>query len=204
MEVTKILHKSSVFHSPAYPTIMRHFEIYGKTMSMLEFYKKYITKCDKKITYESWKRFMRSYWQDVMRKTQEIYDRSVDTSVKESVLEEGAIRKILAIADVTLEQIVADPMALSKIDPKERMNWLFAAMKARDSRMSVALKKKSEDRKDTIWDEVLRGAQYGAVNEGEVDMVDNRTEEPKLNAGEHIEIKVDRVERTVEFNPAEL
>ena len=59
------------------------------------------------------------------------------------------------------------------------MKWLFESMKARDSRAGVILKKKDVDRKQNIYEDMIKGAQYGDAIEGEdVEDVEPEIEEP--------------------------
>jgi hypothetical protein len=98
-----------------------------------------------------------------------ILEKYIDSKVTESEMEQSSMKNIMAITNATIQDIVARPEILATIPVKERMKWLFSAMKAKDSRMVALTKVQSEKRKTTAYEDMLQAAQYGAVEEADFD-----------------------------------
>jgi hypothetical protein len=142
---------------------MKKYEICGRSMQCRTFWKKYVTKLDENITYRMWQYYTKKIQKSIMAKSNSILAAFEDELVTEASLEQTSLKKILFIGDKTLQEILENPEQLLKIPPRERMKWVFNAMKARDSRMTVMIKKKGEERKQTVTEELLKAAQYGSV-----------------------------------------
>lgn len=161
--------KSKVATSQMLPFFLERFEKFGNSLSGREFWEKHVQPDDSDIPYKSWERFAKTLREKVQVKADKIMAKITDNKVTEIQLEKGSLKKILAIADLTLDEIIEKPEILNSIPVKDRMGWLFSAMKARDSRTNIMIKAKEEDRKTTMYEDVLKGAQYGAIDAGQVD-----------------------------------
>jgi len=128
----------------------------------------------------------------------------ITTDKTHNQLEESSLKNIFAISERTLDDLVTHPELLIAVPVKERMKWLFAAMKARDSRMVALTKVNAEKRKTTMYEDMLQSAQYGEIEESEFDEIDEETA-PKLEKpkSEPIPepIKTDKI---VSFDPNNL
>jgi len=156
--------KSIVTKSPHFEIIMKKYEEVGMAMSAQDFHKQYISKIEPAISVRVWQNFVKKFNQQVQIKAQELIDRIANKKVETAQMEDNSLRKLLAIADVTLDEVVKDPKILTAIPVSERMRWLFDAMKARDSRMTTLTKVQTEKRKTNMYEDMLEGAQYGAID----------------------------------------
>jgi len=209
--------KSPVPQSPHFNAIMRKYDAVGKYISIRKFFRDCVGKVDQSITLRMWQGFMKKYNKGIQEKAQQIIDNSQNKELSEMQLEERSIKKILQIADISLEEVMQNPEILSSIPIKDRMGWLMGVMKARDSRMNVLIKKTSEDRKANMYEDIMKGAQYGAVEadeipaeEGEFEEAQKKQEEvPKLEEGA-VEDPITQdppkkmAGETVEFKPEDL
>ena len=203
--------RSKLIAMPNFPTIIGQYELVGQHMSDRKFHKDYVSKIEPSISLNMWQSFMRKHNKHVRVKSEELMARVVDKKIQTSQMEEDSTRKILAIADVSLDEIVENPDLLKTVSVGKRMDWLFKAMSARDSRMGIMIKKNTENRKQTVMEELLKGAQYGDIEEDEVLDGEIRQEEVEV-----IESKAEPVEEEpaapqpepkkekVEFNPEDL
>lgn len=170
---------SKVTKSPHIQIILEKYNLIGRTMSLNKFYTGYVHRYDSGITKRQWGWFIKKYIQNVEIKAEAIVSLAEDQRVSDIQLEDGAIRNVLTIANLTLEGLVKEPERLTEIPVEMRMKWLFESMKARDSRAGVILKKKDVDRKQNIYEDMIKGAQYGDAIEGEdVEEVEPEIEEP--------------------------
>ncbi len=179
---------SLIEKSANYPLIMEKYESVGVFMTIREFYNDYVSKMGEGITENMWYKFMAKYNRKIQIKTEELIGRAANKKVTETQMEESSVKKILAIADVTLDQVVSNPELLNGVPLADRMAWLFSSMKARDSRMVAVAKLNAENRKTNMYEDVLKAAQYGDIKEGEI--ADQGAIEPP--------------KETVEFNPQDL
>ena len=169
--------KSKVTRSPHIQIILEKYNLLGRTMSLNKFYTGYVHRYDSGITKRQWGWFIKKYVENVEIKAEKIVALAEDKAVSDMQLEDKSIRNILTIANLSLEELVKNPERLTEIPMEERMKWLFGSMKARDSRASVLLKKKDVDRRDNIYEDMIKGAQYGDVIE-DVEEVEPEIEEP--------------------------
>jgi len=206
-QITLRYGKNQVTLSPVFDAIMAKYELFGRVMSSKKFYEQYLSKMDEQISYHTWIRFVAKHNRYVRLKAEKLMERIEDKEVKTMNMEESASRKLIAIADLTLDEIINDPTLLNAIPVVQRMNWLFDAMKARDSRASIAIKKKELDRKGDVLNELLDGAQYGAVDPDQFQQEEVR-EPRKIIKGEVVEeipAEPEPAEKKVEqFKPEDL
>jgi len=171
---------SKVAKSKYFEPIMKKYELIGRQTSIAKFHKDYVEPIDPEISYRQWKYFIEKFRKHAEKKHRAMQERILkkteETIMTEVKLEESSIKKILTLADLTLDEILEDPEKLEKIPAEQRMTWLFNAMKARDSRATVQIKKKEEDRKSNMYEDMMKGAQYGAI---EVDAIDDEDEDIK-------------------------
>jgi len=209
------LGKSKVATSQHLPMILEKFKMYGNFLSNQEFYDQHVVVEDPSITFTIWRRFAVKLRAGVKIKADKIVAKLADAKATEMGLEKKSLKKILAIADLTLDAIVDNPEILESIPVKERMSWLFNAMKARDSRTNVMIKAKEENRKTNMYEDVMKGAQYGGI-EGEQVAEDGTPPPIQESSDEVVEpppepapaVEPAPVESTppqkVEFNPNQL
>ena len=182
--------KSKVTKSPHIQIILEKYNLLGRTMSVSKFYTGYVHRYDSGITLRQWGWFIKKYVENVEIKAEKLINLAEDQAVKDIQLEDGSVRNILTIAKLTLDKLVQNPERLSEVPIEMRMKWLFESMKARDSRANVMIKKKDVDRKQNIYEDMIKGAQYGDVEEGDED------------EGEIIP-KIEEPNPEKEFNPEE-
>jgi hypothetical protein len=194
---------SRIARSPHFSAIMEKYEAFGKHMSARAFFNEYITKIDPNLKLSSWHLFVRSYNVAVAERAKEVITFSQDNNVKEIVLEERSMKNILLIGDATLAAIAANPDMLKQIPVERRIDFLFKAFDARTKRMRVALMKKDSDRKDSIYDDIMRGAQYGSIEEDEIKNV-KQIRPPEVIAGDVFKTGPAEKKTEVVFNPADL
>lgn len=173
--------KSKVTRSPHVQIILEKYNLLGRTMSLNKFYTGYVHRYDSGITKRQWGWFIKKYIENVEIKAEKIVSLAEDKAVTDNKLEDGSIRNIYTIANLTLEELVKNPERLTEIPIEMRMKWMFEAMKARDSRANIFIKKKDVDRKQNVYEDMIKSAQYGdtveedEAEEGEVEEID---EEP--------------------------
>lgn len=169
MDLQELKIKSNVItRSPFFNEIMVKYDQVGTSMSRKQFFEQYVSKMDPNLRYRSWEEFMKKYDKIVQIKAQKLLDKIADKEVSSMQMEEDSLRKILAIADLTLDQVVENPALLTNVPVTERMNWLFRAMSARDSRMLVVAKVQAEKRKTSMYEDMFQGAQYGDIEAEEI------------------------------------
>lgn len=177
-----------------FPLIMEKFDSVGSFMTSRDFHRDYVSKLEPSVSMNMWNKFMARHNRQVKIKADKVIERSIDKKVSEVQMEESSIRKILTITDLTLDAVVKKPELLESIPLGERMNWFFNTMKARDSRMTTMAKVNAEARKTSMYEDVLKGAQYGAIDEDAIDSTE----------GEFEEIKKPKKITTSEFSPNDL
>ena len=102
---------------------------------------------DSNLTLRMWQGFTRKWQEDITDKADRIIKLSHKKELSEMQLERDSLQKLLVIGNASLDDLIERPEILAKIPLRDRMKWLFGAMKSRDSRMNVLIKKKSEERK---------------------------------------------------------
>lgn len=191
---------SSITKSPFFETIMEKYDKFGKTITVHAFYKKYVIDLDPKLSYKAWNRFMKEFNSRVISKTESIIEKYANKEADENRMERSSLKNILTIADASLKDIIEHPEKLAMIPINMRMKWLFGAMKAKDSRMVALTKVQSEKRKTTIYEDMIKGAQYGEITEAEFD----EEESAEVPLGVEDPKPITEKLKTVEFNPEEL
>ncbi len=179
--------KLKVPKSDGFEAIMRQYELVGRSISDRKFYEKFVATIDPSIKLSAWQQFMLRMRKDVKARREELIKRVQDGELNELKMEEDAMKGVLAISNITVNEIMKNPALLEKIPVKERLGFLFKAMKSRDSRATVALKKNAEDRKATMFEDLIKGAQYGEIINDETKSIDKPKEE-----------------ETVEFSPEQV
>ncbi len=171
--------KSKVTRSPHIQIILEKYNLLGRTMSLNRFYTGYVHRYDPGITKRQWGWFIKKYIQNVEIKAEALISLAEDKAVTDIQLEDKSIRNVLTIANLTLEELVKNPERLTEVPIEMRMKWLFESMKARDSRANVFIKKKDVDRKQNVYEDMIKSAQYGdMVEEDEEDEETEEIEEP--------------------------
>jgi len=180
---------SSIAKSEHFDLIMSNYDKYGKKLSARKFWTDYIIPVAPQIKYLAWKRFVDKINVEVTHRVENILEKYIDNKVSEAKMEQSSIRNVMAIADASIQDIIARPELLATVPIAERMKWLFSAMKAKDSRMVALTKVQSEKRKTTMYEDMIQAAQYGSVEESDFD------EEPE---------EPEQIKAPVTFNPDEL
>jgi len=125
-----------------------------------------------------------------------------------ATMEESSLRNIFAISEHTLDELVEHPELLVAIPVKERMKWLFQAMKARDSRMVALTRVQSEKRKTSLYEDMIQGAQYGEIEEDEFSeppkAAPDRPETPASDSPSPAPANQKTEEKTIKFDPKNL
>lgn len=170
--------KSKVTRSPHIQIILEKYNLLGRTMSLNKFYTGYVFRYDPGITKRQWGWFVKKYVENVEIKAEALISLAEDEAVTDIQLEDKSVRNILTIANLTLDELINNPERLSEIPVDDRMKWLFASMKARDSRATVMIKKNDIDRRQNIYEDMIKKAQYGEAVEGESEDIESETEEP--------------------------
>jgi hypothetical protein len=194
---------SIITKSPHFDAIMQKYEEVGSSYTNAKFFNEYVVKYDPSLKMRSWQNFMKKFNTGVTLKAQELIERVADKTVSTMQMEDNSLKKILAIADLSLDQIVENPNLLAAVPIGERMNWLFNSMKARSTRMVALTKVQQEKRKSSMYEDMLEGAQYGAIDAGEAEHSASIIAEPKKIA--EIPVEKDKKQgKTVVFNPKDL
>ncbi|HGY11702.1 MAG TPA: hypothetical protein ENK36_04995 [Desulfobacterales bacterium] len=202
---------SKIVQSPHYAEIMKKYELFGRYLSARRFFNETVKEIDPNLTLRQWTYFIKKYNHKIQIKVETLMEKAANKRVTEVEMEESSARKILAIADLTLDEVVKNPELLSGIPIESRMKWLFQTMKSRDSRMLTLAKVNSEKRKDSMYDAMLKGAQYGAIDAEEVQdgqnikkgqkKIDRPPESINFDIPEANQIKKDKM---IEFNPDQI
>ena len=195
--------KSRVPKSPHFEQILENYTNFGSSMGHQQFLDKYIKDVDPNITLRMWRDFTKKLQAHADIKIQKAITVYSDKKVTEAEMEENSIRKVLSIAEVSLDEVMKDPSMLSAIPMKDRMNWFFQVMKAQNTRAIIKIKAHEEGRKTGIVEDAIRGAQYGEIEE---DAIEGEFEEmpPEKPKPVETEKPKDKKAKTVEFNPNDL
>lgn len=196
--------KSSVVSSPYFATIMDSYDKFGRSMSNQAFWKQYVVPVDPSIIYMTWIRFARSITKAVKTEQEIVLDKFIEKKKNENEMEKSSLQNILAISEATLDTLVENPNLLAQIPIKERMKWLFSAMKARDSRMVALTKVNAEKRKTTMYEDMIQAAQYGEISEEEFS-TSPQVEESSINKNEEqAQIPSENKQKIVDFDPDDI
>jgi hypothetical protein len=195
--------RSEVNNSEAFGAIMEKYNLLGRSMSVRSFYTEYVKPMDQNITYRMWDYYIRRLRKNVVLRSEEITNKITDNLATETSMENSAMRKLLAIGDLTLDKFIEQPELLSTIPLDQRVQWIFNAMKARDSRMIATAKVLGEKRKTSMYEDMLIGAQYGAIEAEDVSDSQNNKKTVIDAPTAKEEPKTASKKAEVEFNPAE-
>lgn len=212
----KISGKNKITKSPFFELIVEAYNEFGHTMNGKEFWESKVKSIDPNIPYYSWMRFVNAFKGQIDNKKKAIIAdmtiRELARTRKEMDLEKSSLKNILAISDATIDELVKNPDLLAAIPIKDRMDWLFKAMKARDSRMMTMTKVQAEKRKTSLYEDMMQNAQYGAIEESDIendpniDSSPSPLPEPATEPG--ITLPVDKAEakeeKVIAFNPNDL
>jgi len=191
---------SSLTKSPHFEIIMDNYDKFGRKMSRKAFLEQYIHPYEPKITYKVWRNFLDKYNDTVVQKATNIIEKYTEKHANENAMEKSSLQSILQISGATLNELVDNPDILKTIPVKERMKWLFSAMKARDSRMVALTKVQAEKRKTSMFEDMLQSAQYGEAEEADIEEYNQDPPEKE----ESPEIEAPKEQKVVEFSPNEL
>lgn len=225
---------SSMTKSPRFAVIMDNHDKFGRKMSIRSFWLKYVVPEDPSITYQVWARYSKkiSGSKKVFAVTLPApsapplspfasvenardFPNTIEPMPGQSLapiaggetnatMEESSLRNIFAISEHTLDELVEHPELLVAIPVKERMRWLFQAMKARDSRMVALTRVQSEKRKTSLYEDMIQGAQYGEIEEGEFK---EEKRHPKLDPAPVAAAPISpepESDKTVKFDPKDI
>lgn len=171
-EMKKKFGKSEIAQEPHFPEVMEKYNSLGRHMTKPEFYKLHVMPLMPNITFRQWEYFI-----DKLRDVQKqmvaaALVKSNEKAVASAQREKSSLDNILKISDVSLQAFADNPELINTIPINTRVNWMFRAMKARDSRLKVAIQKRSDDRQQSSFEQMMEGAQYGGYTPEQVP-VDN-------------------------------
>lgn len=207
--------KSTVPMMDHFETIMNKYNAIGKSMSVRAFHAEHVKLINPQITLRMWQNFMTKFNRQVVIKAEKIIKLSEDKAVNDMTLEERGMRKVLAIANISLEEVIQKPELLAQIPMGDRMKWFFQSMKSRDSRIGALVKKRDDDRKQTSYDELMTQAQYGGVDYDDIpaehkpapkiDQIEPEEVEPEVEEKpQNTVVFAQKAPATVEFKPEDL
>lgn len=159
--LTKKYGNSRILQSPYFESIMDRYRLVGSAMSDRRFWEQEIKQMDPTISLRVWQSFMAKFHKQVKVKQGAIMERLEDETADVFKMQEGAMRKLSAIADVSLDQVIQNPNLLESIPIEKRVRWLLQAMRAVDSRAKTAMLKREDDRRQGMYDNMMDEARYG-------------------------------------------
>ena len=121
--------KSTVPLMDHFETIMNKYNAIGKAMSVRAFYFEHVKAINPQITLRMWQNFMTKFNRQVQLKADKIIKLSEDKAINDMTLEERGMRKVLAITNITLDEVIQKPELLAQIPVSDRMKWFFQSMK---------------------------------------------------------------------------
>lgn len=186
-EELKSLKRLSLTSSVMFTEIMEKYDLFGRSMPMTTFHKKYVAPLDSSITLRKWDTFVKKFERVQKNHVEQRLKESTEKAVTAAQLEGRSLDKVLQIADVSLKALVDNPEMMASIPMNTRVRWLFSAMKARDSRLKTNVLMRQEERQQSMFEKMMEGAQYGGFVEGEVPEAKDSDQTEILNAMENIE-----------------
>lgn len=195
--------RSMVKKSPSFEPIMEKYNLLGQQMTVVQFYNDYVRALDPNISYDMWYRYHTYLRQRIEIKSEELTKKVTDNLATENSMENSAVRKLIAISDLTLDKVIEKPELLESVPLEQRIQWLFSAMKARDSRMVAVAKLQQEKRKTSMYEDMLQGAQYGAIDADDVSDSRNVEKQAIASPAKPQVAKTMPKKAEVEFTPAE-
>jgi hypothetical protein len=195
--------RSMVKKSPSFDAIIEKYNLLGRQMTVVQFFNDYVKQLDPNISYDMWYRYHAYLRQRIEIRSEELTQKVTDNLATENAMENSSMRKILAISDLTLDKVIEKPDLLESVPLEQRIQWLFSAMKARDSRMVAVAKLQQEKRKTSMYEDMLQGAQYGAIDAEDVSDSRNVKREVIASPAKPEAVKTGPKKADVEFSPAE-
>jgi hypothetical protein len=105
-----------------------------------------------------------------------------------------------------LKELAENPEVAKKIPTKDRVNLLRDAIKLKTSRETLDLKRRKDDREQSLFEEIMESAQYGEAEEGEIIDADveeiEEEEAPQLEEPKsvpHVEVL-----QSIVFDPSQI
>ena len=166
--------------SPHYESIMADYEKYKDTISKRQLYKDYVFSKDPNIKQDTWLSFVRRIEKkekkekveaEVTKKLSKIPEAPVIQAGTEATVDQlqmNSIEHMITIGNLALQELASNPEAAKKIPVKERVGMLKDAMKIKNDRETLALKRRKDDREQSLFEEIMDAAQYGDVEEEEI------------------------------------
>lgn len=164
--------KNVIAHQERFPEVMEKYNNLGRHMTKPEFYKLHVMSAMPNITFRQWEYFidkLRAVQKEMIAKA---LVKSNGVAIEAAKMEKTSINNILKIANISLEAVADNPELIHSVPLNTRVNWMFRAMKARDSRIKVALQKRSDDRAQSSFEQMMEGAQYGGYTAEQVPVDD--------------------------------
>jgi hypothetical protein len=154
--------KSVVALSPRFQQIMERWQYFGRQKTGEKFYDEDVKLIDPNITKAQWLRFSAILKKDLQERANSIVDMVAKDQKALVDSQNRGLSKLTAIAENALDEIINDPSVLLRVPVEKRMKFIIEAAKATDRRISLGLKLKDEGRKQTMFDEFMNEARYGA------------------------------------------
>ena len=207
--------KPVVSASPHYDQIMRNFDIYGNKLNHADFWRQFVRDVDPNIKQKTWASFVRRYRKQQEKKeltapvtTAPAVVKTVpkDSDVTLDQLEENSIEYMMTVGVNALKELAENPEVAKKIPTKDRVNLLRDAIKLKTSRETLDLKRRKDDREQSLFEEIMESAQYGEAEEGEIIDADveeiEEEEAPQLEEPKsvpHVEVL-----QSIVFDPSQI
>ena len=201
---------SKVPQSPFFDTIMDRYRLIGLTMSDRQFYAHEVQPIDPSITLRAWQTFMKKFRSIVAVKSDRYAEMLADKNMTDVKMQANVGRKLAVIADASLQEAIENPEILMRIPIKDRMNWLFQAMKAQDSRAKTAIRAKQDMREQSLYDEMMNEARYSdethdveeEISSDEIPAVAKTAPRRRIHANVVNELEEPEAEDVLETAPA--
>lgn len=162
--------KPVVDASPHIDAILADFEKYGWDMNHASFWREYVQPRDENIKQSTWAGYARRYKK--RNEKNETKTVSVPSTPRKAPnmeeMQKNSIEYMMEIGTKTLQELAEDEESMKKVPIKDRLNLLKDAMKIHNDIQSLALKQKKDEREQTIFEEIMNGAQYGDIEEDEI------------------------------------
>lgn len=155
----------AITRSPFFTEIMTLWRAIGGNFSKRGFYMSHVKRLDPNISQRQWEYFVDNLPEAINQHLVEAVTTAGPTVPHEEEMEKKALNNMLKVAGITLEQIANNPVILLSLPIKDRIKFLETAMKNRNARALVRLKERDDNRKQSLFEDLLEGAQYGGVTE---------------------------------------
>lgn len=165
--------------------ILDKYNKFGKDLQDTKFFRMFVSEINPKITWDMWYAFIRVFRYNIVVKRDKIIEAAEDNAVTMDLLEERSLKNLLSITNATIDSIINDPGVLNEMPVGKRLDVLFKAMKARDSRVQALVKKRADEREQTAYDELMQDAQYGSMTEEELNNMGKEYEQKSDKQSQH-------------------